>query len=220
MSERAIHELVSDVSWAIAQRLPKRDLLAMLARLVASAAPGSPEERFAKLELARLVVDKQPFRAARLAQEVLSSGPDEVALGLLGIAHMRSVIFGPRARVRKGAAARPGRSGRCSTISATSSTWHSIDPTRRSLTSPTRSASSSDEPAIASSYAHALARTGQEARAEQLLVKGARLSPGLAHATVEAWTRVRALAEATRPRDRSASFRALQWAGAELSIGP
>ena len=74
MSERAVEELLSDVSWAIAQRLPKRDLLAMLARLVKGAEPGSPEERFAKLELARLALDKQPFRDARLLQEVLLGG--------------------------------------------------------------------------------------------------------------------------------------------------
>ena len=48
-----------------------------------------------------------------------------------------------------------------------------------------------DEPALASSHAHALARTGQKARAEQVLVRNARLSPGLAHATVEAWTGAR-----------------------------
>ena len=89
MSERAVEELLSDVSWAIAQRLPKRDLFAMLTRLVASAQPGSAEERFAKLELARLALDKQPFRAARLAQEALRHGADETALGLLGVAHMR-----------------------------------------------------------------------------------------------------------------------------------
>ena len=79
MSERAVEELLSDVSWAIAQRLPKRDLLAMLTRLVASAQPGSAEERFAKLELARLALDKQPFRAARLAQEALRHGADETS---------------------------------------------------------------------------------------------------------------------------------------------
>ncbi|HEX6767423.1 MAG TPA: tetratricopeptide repeat protein, partial [Polyangiaceae bacterium] len=89
MSERAVHELLSDVSWAIAQRLPKRDLVAMLGRLIASAPSGSPEERFAKLELARLALDKQPFRAARLAKDLLAHGPDEAALGLLGVAHMR-----------------------------------------------------------------------------------------------------------------------------------
>jgi Flp pilus assembly protein TadD len=44
-----------------------------------------------------------------------------------------------------------------------------------------------DEPSLASSLAHALARTGQKARAEQVLVRNARLSPGLAHATVESW---------------------------------
>ncbi|HEX6764078.1 MAG TPA: hypothetical protein VF103_01345, partial [Polyangiaceae bacterium] len=46
-----------------------------------------------------------------------------------------------------------------------------------------------DVPALASSYAHALAGTGQKARAEEMLVRGARMSPGLAHATVESWLR-------------------------------
>jgi len=189
MSERAIHELVSDVSWAIAQRLPKRDLLAMLARLVASAPAGSPEERFAKLELARLVVEKQPFRAARLAQEVLRGGPDEDALGLLGIAHMRLGHF----RAARRALERAHRLAP-DDPSVLHNLGHLIDVAfnRPEEALPHLALASrivGEEPAIASSYAHALARTGQKARAEQLLVREARLSQGLAHATVEAWTR-------------------------------
>src|SRR5262245_13680389 len=188
MSERAVHELLSDVSWAIAQRLPKRDLLAMLARLVASATPGSPEERFAKLELARLALGKEPFRAARLAQEVLRHGPDEAALGLLGVAHMQLGHF---------RAARRALERALKLAPDDPAVLHNLghlldvafeDPKEALAHLALASRLQADEPAIASSYAHALARTGQKARAEEVLVRGARMSPGLAHATVETWT--------------------------------
>jgi len=191
MSERAVHELLSDVSWAIAQRLPKRDLLAMLGRLVASATPGSPEEHFAKLELARLVVDKQPFRAARLVQDVLRHGPDETALGLLGIAHMRLGHFqAARRAFERALRLAPDDPAVLHNLG------HLIDVAfdRPEEALPHLALACrlvTDEPALASSFAHALARTGQMARAEQLLVRSARLSPGLAHATVEAWTAAR-----------------------------
>ena len=188
MSERAVHELLSDVSWAIAQRLPKRDLLAMLTRLVASAAPGSSEERFAKLELARLALDKQPFRAARFAQDVLRYGADEAALGLLGIAHMRlghwkaaRWAFERALRLAPDDAAVLHNLGHLLDVA-----FERPDDALPHLALASRL--HPDEPAIASSYAHALSRTGQKARAEQVLVKNARLSPGLAHVTVEGWT--------------------------------
>jgi Flp pilus assembly protein TadD len=188
MSERAVHELLSDVSWAIAQRLPKRDLLAMLARLVRSAKPGSPEEHFAKLELARLALDKQPFRAARLAQEVLRHGPDEVALGLLGVAHMQLGHF---------RAARRALERALRLAPDDPAVLHNLghlldvafdDPEAALSHLANASRLQGDVPAIASSYAHALARTGQKARAEEALVCGARMSPGLAQATVAGWT--------------------------------
>jgi Flp pilus assembly protein TadD len=191
MSERAVHELLSDVSWAIAQRLPKRDLLAMLARLVASAQAGSPEERFAKLELARLALGKQPFRAARLAQEVLRYGPDEAALGLFGIAQMQLGHF---------RAARRAFEKALRLVPDDPSVLHNLghlldvafnDPEQALDHLALACRIVPDEPAIASSYAHALCRTGQQARAERILVRNARLSPGLAHATVEAWTAAR-----------------------------
>jgi len=191
MSERAVHELLSDVSWAIAQRLPKRDLLAMLARLVRSAVAGSPEERFAKLELARLAVEKEPFRAARLAQEVLRYGSDEAALGLFGIAQMKLGHF---------RAARKAFEKALRIAPEDPAVLHNLghlldvafDQPEEALTHLALACRIvPDVAAIASSYAHALCRTGQKARAERILVRNARLSPGLAHATVEAWTGVR-----------------------------
>ena len=191
MSERAVHELLSDVSWAIAQRLPKRDLLAMLGRLVASAPAGSPEERFAKLELARLALEKQPFRAARLAQEVLRYGADEAALGLFGIAQMQLGHF---------RAARRAFEKALRLVPDDPAVLHNLghlldvafNQPEEALTHLSLASRLAPEiAAIASSYAHALCRTGQKARAEHVLVRNARLSPGLAHATIEAWTGAR-----------------------------
>lgn len=189
MSERAVHELLSDVSWAIAQRLPKRDLLAMLGRLAQSARPGSPEECYAKLELARLLVEQKPFRAARLVQEVLRHGPDEAALGVYGIAQMKLGNF---------KAARRAFERALRLAPDDPATLHNLghlldvafdrpDDALPHLELAVRLAG--DEPALASSLAHALARTGQLARAEKLLVRGARLSTILAHRTVENWSR-------------------------------
>src|SRR5262245_14896364 len=187
MSERAVHELLSDVSWAIAQRLPKRDLLAMLARLVASATPGSPEERFAKLELARLALDKQPFRAARLAQEVLRHGPDEAALGLLGVAHMQLGHFrAARRALERALRLAPDDPAALHNLGHLLDV--AFDQPDAALLHRANASRHADEPAIASSYAHALARTGQKARAEEVLVRGARMSPGLAQATVNGWS--------------------------------
>src|ERR1700742_3039766 len=88
MPRRAVERMVSDVSWAISRGLPKRDLVAMLKRLIASAAPGSPEQSFAKLELSELIVGDERFRAARLALDVIKDeGPEPRAFGVLGIAH-------------------------------------------------------------------------------------------------------------------------------------
>src|SRR5688572_19499198 len=88
MPESAVERLVSDVSWAISRGLPKRDLVAMLRRLILSAETDSPEQNFAKLELSELSVGDEPFRAARLALDVLKAeGPLARAYGVLGIAH-------------------------------------------------------------------------------------------------------------------------------------
>ena len=70
MPRRAVGRLVSDVGWALVSVVsPGRDLLAMLRRLIATAAAGSPEQAFAKLELSELIVGDEPFRGgARLSR--------------------------------------------------------------------------------------------------------------------------------------------------------
>jgi len=61
----------------------------MVERLMQQAAPHSPHANYAKRQLAELIVRKEPFRAARLAREVLVDSPDDDrALAALGLASL------------------------------------------------------------------------------------------------------------------------------------
>lgn len=60
----------------------------MLQRLVRAAEPDSAYAVYAKRQLAELIVQSSPFRAARLAQEVLDVQPDDRAFAALGLAHL------------------------------------------------------------------------------------------------------------------------------------
>lgn len=171
MPSRAVEQLFSDVSWAISRGLPKRDLLAMLKRLIATAAPGSPEQAFAKLELSELIVGDDPFRAARLARDVLELGPDPRAFGVLGIAHAMLGSFRAARRAYEHAVAlEPEHPAYRHNLG------HLLDvafnrprEALRHLAIARRARP--DEPAIVTSEAHALVRSGQAARALELLVQ-------------------------------------------------
>jgi len=83
-----VHRLYTDIEWALSQGLPQTDLVGMLERLAREAAPGSVHYVYAKRQLAELIVQHQPFRAARLAQDVLSVQQDDRAYSVVGLAHM------------------------------------------------------------------------------------------------------------------------------------
>jgi Flp pilus assembly protein TadD len=191
MPDQAVHELVSNVTWALSRRLPRRDLLAMLNKLVISAAPGSPEQLFAKLELAELILRDEPFRAARLSLDVLKAGPDARAYGLLGVAYSLLGSFRAARRSHEQALAlSPDDPGHRHNLG------HLLDVAfdRPHLAVPHLSAARRavpDEPALATSLAHALARTGQTARAIETLVRGAGCSADVAARAVDAWREAR-----------------------------
>ncbi len=171
MPRGAVETLVSDVSWAISRGLPKRDLLAMLRRLIATAEPGSPEQDFAKLELSELLVGDEPFRAARLALDVLKGGPEPRAFGVLGIAHsMLGNFRAARRAYEQAVALEPEHPAYRHNLG------HLLDiafgrpkEALRHLAVARRVRP--DEPAIVTSEAHALAKSGQRARATTLLVQ-------------------------------------------------
>ncbi|HEY3493122.1 MAG TPA: hypothetical protein VGK73_00495 [Polyangiaceae bacterium] len=187
MPDSAVEELFSNVSWAISRGLPKRDLLAMLGKLIKSADPGSPEQLFAKIELAELILSEQPFRAARLAEDVLRAGPDPRVLGVLGIARTLLGSFRAARRAYEQALLlAPDHAGYRHNLG------HLLDvafdrprEALRHLSAALRA--EPREPALASSYAHALARSGHAVKAAQLLERSLGWSCEEAAAAVAAW---------------------------------
>ena len=187
MPSRAVEQLFSDVSWAISRGLPKRDLLAMLKRLIATAAPDSPEQAFAKLELSELIVGDDPFRAARLARDVLKLGPDPRAFGVLGIAHaMLGSFRAARRAYEQAVALEPEHPAYRHNLG------HLLDvafsrprEALRHLAVARRARP--DEPAIVTSEAHALSRSGHAARAVELLVQVLGWTPADAQERVAEW---------------------------------
>jgi predicted Zn-dependent protease len=187
MPRRAVERLVSDVSWAISRGLPKRDLVAMLKRLIASATPGSPEECFAKLELSELIVGDEPFRAARLAMDVLKAGADPRAFGVLGIAQSLLGNFrAARSAYEQALQLEPDHPAYRHNLG------HLLDiafdrprEALRHLAVARRARPA--EAAIITSEAHALARTGQTARAVQLLQQTLGWTDSDAQARVSEW---------------------------------
>jgi Flp pilus assembly protein TadD len=188
MPESAVERLVSDVSWAISRGLPKRDLVAMLRRLILSAETDSPEQNFAKLELSELSVGDEPFRAARLARDVLKAeGPLARAYGVLGIAHsMLGNFRAARTAYEQAVALEPDHPGYRHNLG------HLLDvafnrprEALRHLGQARRARP--DESAIITSEAHALARAGQTARAIKQLVQALDWSQSEAEARVNEW---------------------------------
>jgi Flp pilus assembly protein TadD len=89
--------LLHDVGWALEHGYPPRELIPMLEKLVAHAPTGSDAALFGMRELSKLLVEKNPWRAARLARDVLAHADDVetwrtlgVALSMLG--HFRAAV--------------------------------------------------------------------------------------------------------------------------------
>jgi Tfp pilus assembly protein PilF len=187
MPEQAPHELFSDVSWAMARGLPKRDLVAMLNKLATTAADGSDEQMFAKLELASLIVQEEPFRAARLALDVTHACVSDRAFGILGVAHSLLGSFGAARRAHERAvqlapdcAAHRHNLGHLLDVA--------FERPREALRHLRAAAKlSSSDPAIASSLAHALVRAGHRAKARAILVSELSWDAEEAEATLTSW---------------------------------
>lgn len=89
MEENAakIDRMYADVEWALSQGLPRSEVVPMLERLMREAEPHSLHSNYAKRQLAELVVQQEPFRAARLASDVLEQQKDDDrAYAVLGLA--------------------------------------------------------------------------------------------------------------------------------------
>ena len=185
-----------DVESALRRALDPSDVLPMLHRLARTAAPGSEERVFAHRQLAELLAEKSPWRAAIYAKRVIAERPDDDrGWALLGLsqtllghyrfavsAYQRALVCAPRnpwyahnlghlldvALDRAGEALEWLRSACCEVADLGSS-------------------ASGD---IAASFAHALARAGKVREAKAVLVRAIATTKGEAsreHAALLQW---------------------------------
>ncbi|MBX3181807.1 MAG: hypothetical protein KIT72_11905 [Polyangiaceae bacterium] len=183
---RALSELLYDVRWALAGGLGPRDLIPMLEHLVRATQADTPDGLFARQQLSELLLERAPWRAARLATEVLQHEDDHPAWAVLGLAHTLLGHYRSAARAFRAAVARsPG------TASYHHNLGHLMDvamgrPARAlpSLQRAIRLAPTDVE--IAASYAHALRGVGREGEALRVLRQALR-DDARAAAVLERW---------------------------------
>lgn len=165
-----LERMLTDVEWAISKQFAARDLVPMLENLLRAAPATSEAAYFAKLRLSELIVGHAPFRAARLARDVLVSGDSDRAWAVLGLAHSLLGNYRLAARAYRQALA---LAPECAIYEH--NLGHvldvALDRPHDALAHLARAhRDMPEESEIASSYAHALLRSGQPQKAHELLV--------------------------------------------------
>lgn len=191
MTERPavdIERLQYNCRWALMNGLGPRDLVPMLERLERHAPPDSEPALFAKAQLAEIIVDRDPWRAAILCRRVLQRVDADRVWGVLGLAHTLLGNYHLAASAyRRALALNPNSASYAHNLGhlldvvldRPHDALRLLDRAHRALP---------EESEIASSYAHALLRAGQRERALALLTD-AMGSQRLAQETVVRWTR-------------------------------
>jgi Tfp pilus assembly protein PilF len=181
-----LERMLTDVEWAISKQFAARDLVPMLEKLVRAAPAASDAAYFAKLRLSELIVGDSPFRAARLARDVLQSGESDRAWAVLGLAHSLLGHYRVAARsYRRALALAPD----CAIYEH--NLGHvldvALDRPRDALVHLERAhRGMPQEREISSSYAHALLRSGQPEKARELLLHAVD-DPAAAEEILKAW---------------------------------
>lgn len=170
----------------MSKQFAPKDLVPMLENLVRAAPSTSDASYFAKLRLSELIVGDVPFRAARLAQDVLQSGESDRAWAVLGLAHTLLGNYKAASRAyRRAIALAPD----CAIYEH--NLGHVLDVALNRPHDALKHLAHAhrclpEEGEIASSYAHALLRSGQLDRARQLLATAVKC-PKEAASILEAW---------------------------------
>jgi len=163
--------MLTDVEWAMSKQFAARDLVPMLENLVRAAPAASEAAYFAKLRLSELIVGEAPFRAARLARDVLVRGESDRAWGVLGLAHTLLGNYRVAARsYRRALALAPD----CGVYEHNLGHVLDVALNRPHDALPHLERAHRDLPEeseITSSYAHALLRSGQPKKARALLAQ-------------------------------------------------
>jgi len=166
-----LERMLTDVEWAMSKQFAARDLVPMLENLVRAAPAASEAAYFAKLRLSELIVGEAPFRAARLARDVLVRGESDRAWGVLGLAHTLLGNYRVAARsYRRALALAPD----CGVYEHNLGHVLDVALNRPHDALPHLERAHRDLPEeseITSSYAHALLRSGQPKKARVLLAQ-------------------------------------------------
>jgi cytochrome c-type biogenesis protein CcmH/NrfG len=182
-----VDRLMGDVAYGMANGFGPRDLVPMLEKLVKAAPTPSDAARFAKLHLAELLVTIQPWRAAVLAREVARERACDRAERVLGMALMTMAHFkaalGALRRARELAPHDPSHAHNLGHLldAGLDRPLDALHHLRAALRA------APGEPEIASSLAHALARSGERGQARALLQAHLRLTRREAEQLVARW---------------------------------
>lgn len=183
-----MQKLQGNIAWAMSNGLCASELVPMFEKLIACAPQGSKVAQLAKLHLAELFVEHEPWRAALLARDILQSGEDEKAWAVLGLAH---TLLGHHHSARKAywraLALAPGCPSYAHNLG------HLIDvafddPQEALWLLATAYRGAPGEPEVAASYAHALVRCGRWSDARRVLSR-ALGSGDEVDATLNEWLR-------------------------------
>lgn len=180
--QRNIERALCDASFE------NHDILPMVEALARAAEPGSSAWVFANRQIAELLLEEQPWRAAIAARRVARHQPDDdgaraiqgLALTLLGHYHLAARAY------RAALAIAPGNPWYAHNLG------HLLDVALGrpgdALPHLRRAHEADPHAEIAASFAHALARTGQLDEARRVLVRSlGKLAPSADQAALLAW---------------------------------
>jgi len=182
--------MYTDIEWALSQGLPVGEVVPMVERLMRQAQPGSLHQTYAKRQLCELICRTEPFRAARLAHEILKEYPDDDrALAALGLACLHLGHY-----------KKAEQSYRAALHIVPHCPWyahnlgHLLDVVMGRSQEALRwlalaRSALPHEPEIASSLAHALLRTGQVERAREELLEAFGGNHRQVHDQLARWSR-------------------------------
>ncbi|MBN2191223.1 MAG: hypothetical protein JW751_00255 [Polyangiaceae bacterium] len=182
-----LERLLRCVRWGLDHSVETRQLLPMLEQLLAAAPSGSDAQVLAQRHLARLLLERHPWRAARLAREALATAEDDQTYVVLGIAHTLLQNFrSARVAYWRALSIAPGN------VCCLHNLGHLLDVAfdRPAAALPYLRAAHAaipDEPELAASYAHALGRVGQIERARHLLRQALGSTDGRAERLLDEW---------------------------------
>jgi hypothetical protein len=182
-----------DVESALKRALDPSDVLPMLHRLARTAAPGSDERVFAHRQLAELLAEKNPWRAAIYAKRVVSERPDDDrGWALLGLSqtllgHYRFAV----SAYHKALACAPRNPWYAHNLGhlmdvALGRAGEALEWLRAAYVEAADLGSSASGD-IAASFAHALARAGKVHEAKAVLVDAMKDGASREHAALLEW---------------------------------